>query len=68
MGLRPDLPFNHARTRVFNRFHHTYNRHRPHASHHGRPFMTRVNDAPTHYTESLFAACFIRYCVELNPM
>ena len=41
---------NHARTRAFDRFLHTYNQHRPHASLGGRPPMTRVSNGPRHYT------------------
>ncbi len=41
---------NHARTRAFDRFLHTYNHHRPHTSLGGRPPMSRVNNAPRHYT------------------
>jgi len=41
---------NHARTRAFDRFLHTYTHHRPHTSLGGRPPMSRVNNAPRHYS------------------
>jgi transposase InsO family protein len=40
---------NHARSRAFDRFLHTYNHHRPHTSLGGRPPMTRVHNAPRRY-------------------
>jgi transposase InsO family protein len=40
---------NHARTRAFDRFLHTYNHHRPHTALGGHPPISRVNNAPRHY-------------------